>query len=78
MYLTTQKFRLVCLNAITGEEIWAFDPKYQRGGHGVNRGVSYWTDGSEARILYVAGPYLYAVDANSGPANNFFWAIRSS
>ena len=66
MYLTTQKFRLICLNAINGEEIWAFDPEYQRGGHGVNRGVSYWTDGSESRILYVAGPYLYAVDAVTG------------
>ncbi len=66
MFLTTQKFKLVALDASNGNEIWVFDPQYERGGHGVNRGVSYWTDGQQERILYVAGPFLYAVDAASG------------
>ncbi len=72
MYITTQKFKLVALDASSGEELWVFDPSYQRGGHGVNRGVTYWTNGQQERILYVAGPYLYSVDANNGqPVSSF-------
>jgi quinoprotein glucose dehydrogenase len=72
MFLTTQKFRLVSLNAASGKELWVFDPNYERGGHGVNRGVSYWTDGQEEHILYVAGPYLYCVDAKTGQSITSF------
>ena len=48
------------------KELWVFDPNYERGGHGVNRGVTYWTNGQQQRILYVAGPYLYSVNAQNG------------
>jgi len=66
MFITTQKFKLVALNAANGTEFWKFDPSYQRGGHGVNRGVVYWADGNDRRILYVAAQYLYSVDADKG------------
>jgi quinoprotein glucose dehydrogenase len=32
------------------------------------RGVSYWTDGVERRILFSFRNHLYAVDADSGRA----------
>lgn len=66
IFLTTQKFRLVALEASTGDELWAFDPGYQIVGHGVNRGVTYWTDGEQERIFYVAGSYLYCINAADG------------
>jgi quinoprotein glucose dehydrogenase len=66
MFITTQKFKLVALDAATGDEIWVFDPDYKRGGHGVNRGVTYWTDGQEEFLFYVAGAYLYCVNASNG------------
>ena len=72
MYITTEKFRLVALEASTGKELWAFDPDYEGEGHRVNRGVTYWTNGQEERILYVAGPYLFGVNAvNGAPVRSF-------
>ena len=33
---------------------------------GVNRGLNYWQKGADKRILYTAGPFLYAVNAEDG------------
>ena len=60
MYITTIHSRVVALDAATGKEIWKFDP-YAKGRHpiiasgGVNRGVAFWTDGKERRVLLGAG-----------------------
>ncbi|NIR50585.1 pyrroloquinoline quinone-dependent dehydrogenase, partial [candidate division KSB1 bacterium] len=32
----------------------------------VNRGVTYWENGNDKRILFTAGPELYALNASSG------------
>jgi len=66
MFITSPKFKLICLEASSGKELWVFDPNYQRTGHGVSRGVTYWTDGVEARLFFVAGSYLYCVDPDNG------------
>jgi len=68
MFALTPKGRAVCLDAATGRELWVFDPA---GGEPVRsrqrlRGVSYWTDGKERRILLTFGRYLYAIDADDG------------
>ena len=73
MFVSTPRLHVAALNAATGEVIWRFDPwKGSRRG-GVNRGVSYWTDGKDdRRIFHSAGDHLYALDAGTGePIQSF-------
>ncbi|GAB3938583.1 outer membrane protein assembly factor BamB family protein [Larkinella terrae] len=59
------------VDAATGREIWktAFtDDTFSMN----SRGVTYWTDGKEARIFFAYGSLLYALDARTGkPVLNF-------
>jgi len=70
LYATTPALNVFALNPSTGEEVWRFDPFQVLGGEnswaGTNRGVSYWEDGDEKRILFGAGNWLMAVDAATG------------
>ena len=66
VFLTTAGLKVVALEAGTGEEIWKFDPYQGQQSSGVNRGVSYWTDGTDERIFFVAGSYIYGLDAQTG------------
>lgn len=69
LYGTSAKLKLLALDAATGEELWRFDPfggQYDQYGLGVNRGVAYWEEGKDKRILFTAGSFLYAVDARTG------------
>ena len=55
-------------NPSTGETIWVQEPI---GGvedlpGAVTRGVAYWTDGDDARILVQRGTFLYALNAATG------------
>jgi quinoprotein glucose dehydrogenase len=64
VYLTSPQLKLMAVDAVTGQEIWRFDPDEG----GVSRGVTYWErpDGTGGRIFYGVGSNLYAVDARSG------------
>ena len=64
LYGVTPRHRIMALNAANGELIWKFDSGVQA--HGPNRGVSYWTDGRDKRILAGVQSYLYALDAKTG------------
>ncbi len=66
MYVTSPQLDLIALDAATGAERWRFQPPADASG--VNRGVTYWADGSDQRILYGAGAMLYALDAQHGQA----------
>jgi len=66
MFITSPGLKLIALQASTGKELWVFDSDDGRGGHGVSRGVTYWSDGAEARLFFVAGSYLYCVDPDNG------------
>ncbi len=69
LYGTSPQLKLLALDAATGRELWRFDPSAEDrhpGSIAVNRGVVYWADGNDRRILYVAGNYLHAVDATTG------------
>lgn len=67
LYGTNPTLTLFAVNAATGQELWRFEPPEKDAtGLGVNRGVAYWGDGADRRILYTTGPYLYAVDATTG------------
>ncbi|MFT4855145.1 MAG: quinoprotein glucose dehydrogenase [Algoriphagus sp.] len=70
LYGSTPKLNVFALDAGTGIEVWRFDPFEVLGGEnswaGTNRGVSYWEDGEDKRILFGAGNWLMAVDALTG------------
>ncbi len=69
LYGTSPELILFALDAATGRELWRFQPLRGGGDHqalGVNRGVVYWADGDDRRILYSAGPTLFAVNAADG------------
>ncbi len=64
LYGTSSELNLFALNAATGEQLWKFEPNSAKV-HS-NRGVMYWEDGDDKRILYSAGSFLYAVNAVTG------------
>jgi quinoprotein glucose dehydrogenase len=73
LYLSTMYTRVVALNAETGEELWAFDPRaYEGGSRGASaggfkhRGVAFWREGDDARLFINSRDRLYAVDAGTG------------
>lgn len=72
MYLPTSLCQVVALDPGTGRLVWSFDPKSYEAGRPANvgfqhRGVSYWTDGTDARIFLAAHDRtLWALDAKTG------------
>ena len=73
LFATTPRLRVFALNAATGEEIWSFDPfRNKEPKLHSNRGVLYWENGDDKRILFTAGPTLYALNALTGePVTSF-------
>lgn len=73
LYGTTPDLNLFALNAATGEQIWKFTTS--RGDRpNQNRGVMYWEDGDDKRILYSISSDLYAVNAKTGEIVKSFGA----
>src|ERR1700748_697678 len=73
LYGTTPELKLFALDAATGKQLWKFDPAAKAQGYNsMNRGVNYWEDVDDKRILYSAGSNLYAVNAVTGdPISSF-------
>jgi quinoprotein glucose dehydrogenase len=72
MYVTSARHRVYAINAATGKKIWGYDPFDGGEGGGVNRGVAYWQDGNDKRILFTAGNFLFALNALNGtPIKSF-------
>jgi quinoprotein glucose dehydrogenase len=67
LYATSPTLKAFALDAATGKELWKFESSQEGdGGLGVNRGVTYWEEDDDKRILYSLGQYLYALDARTG------------
>lgn len=73
LYGTSPTLRLFAVDAVTGAHRWTFDPADSTQQNSVikfilnnNRGVAYWSQENDERILYTAGSFLYAVNAVSG------------
>lgn len=66
MYASSANQGVYAINAATGKQIWAFDPLNGKNGTEVNRGVTYWENGSDKRILMSADNHLIALDAKTG------------
>lgn len=68
LYGTSPDLQLFALNAATGTELWRFNPTSVRGitKAGVNRGLVYWADGDDRRILFGCDHFLHAINASNG------------
>lgn len=65
LYGVTSSVQAFAVDAATGKEIWQFGDKSKNGSN-TSRGLTYWSDGDDKRILHAMGPYLYALDARTG------------
>ena len=64
LYAFTPTQKVIALDAATGKLLWKFDsgvPSTQP-----TRGLSYWTDGNQARLFAGVMNYLYALDPKTG------------
>ena len=78
LYIRTSLSLVAAIDAATGETLWSFDPASWEMGRPTNlgfnsRGVAYWSEGSEARVLVATGDaHLWAIDARTGtPFDDF-------
>jgi quinoprotein glucose dehydrogenase len=78
VYQPTGLSQVAALDAGTGETLWVHDPRsYERGSvvHGLVqiRGIEYWTDGKEERILIATGGrQLVSLDSTTGKPDTAF------
>lgn len=66
LYGTSPSLKAFAVDASNGNPLWKFEPGEANAGLGANRGVTYWEDGEDKRILYSFGEYLYAINALTG------------
>lgn len=65
IYGMTATTRPFALDAATGKELWKGKTEGPDS-YSSSRGVVYWEDGNDKRILYTSGPWLYELDARTG------------
>lgn len=78
LYVTTSLSQVAAVDAGTGKTLWVYDPETWKNGtpsnNGfVHRGVAYWADGNDRRILIGTGDgFLICLHAKTGkPVDSF-------
>ncbi|MDP6581679.1 MAG: PQQ-binding-like beta-propeller repeat protein [Vicinamibacterales bacterium] len=70
LFISTGLGMVAALDATSGEVVWFDAPRVPEGEEprrgSPTRGLGYWTDGDDARILAVLGSRLVALDAETG------------
>jgi len=73
LFGATPEKKIFALNAETGKRIWIFNPFDQitsqnrsESWGGIIRGLSYWKDKDDERILVSTGSYFFALNAKDG------------
>src|ERR1700687_316536 len=72
LYISTSLSQVAAIDAATGKTLWVYDPETWKNGtpsnNGfVHRGVAYWADGDDRRILFGTGDgYLICLNAQTG------------
>jgi quinoprotein glucose dehydrogenase len=72
LFTSTSLGQVAAIDGATGRTIWTYDPKSYTGGYPpvygfVHRGVAYWEDRGDARILLgTPDSFLIALDARTG------------
>jgi quinoprotein glucose dehydrogenase len=70
LYAYTPEFKVISLDAATGTLLWKFDSGVH--GSGPQRGLTFWTDGTERRLFAGVMNRLYALDPATGkPIESF-------
>ncbi len=64
LYAYSPSQRVIALDAATGKLLWKFDPGVR--GWQPARGLAYWSNGKEKRILAGVMNSVYALDADTG------------
>lgn len=78
LYVSTSLGQVAAIDAATGEQRWVFDTgSWQRGRHpnfnNNHRGVSWWDDGGDGRILMAANDgLLWSLNARTGQPDASF------
>jgi len=66
LYMNTGPGNVAALDPTTGKVVW-FDQPADPDERGTpNRGLAYWTDGKDQRVLTIVGGYLVALNATTG------------
>ncbi|CAL1516778.1 PQQ-binding-like beta-propeller repeat protein [Chitinophaga sp. MM2321] len=73
LYGVSPKLKLFAVDAATGIEKWNFDATdtavnktWPRNSVNMNRGVAYWEEGDDKRIIFTVGSVAFAVNAVTG------------
>jgi quinoprotein glucose dehydrogenase len=66
LYAYTPTQKVIALDAATGKLIWKFASPGGAVPSRAERGLAYWQDGSDKRILAGVANYVYAIDAKTG------------
>jgi quinoprotein glucose dehydrogenase len=70
LYGITPTQKIFALNAATGKLLWKFDSGIR--GTQPDRGLAYWSDGRDKRIITGVMHFVYALDATTGkPIDSF-------
>src|ERR1700681_3379782 len=64
LYGLTPTQKVFALDAVTGKLLWKFDSGIR--GTQPDRGLAYWADGKDKRILVGVMNFLYALEATTG------------
>ncbi len=65
LYGVSAALKAFALDATTGKEIWKFGDA-EKVWHSTSRGLAYWENGEDKRILYTIGKDLICLDAKTG------------
>ena len=60
----TPTHKTIALDSASGTLLWTFDPGVP--GTGANRGLMYWSEGTNARLFAAVDNFVYALDAGTG------------
>ncbi|MEO6963258.1 MAG: pyrroloquinoline quinone-dependent dehydrogenase, partial [Puia sp.] len=73
LYGVSPKMKLFAVDAATGKEKWVFDPAdsvtnktWTVKSINMNRGVAYWEEGNDRRIIFTAGNIAFELNALTG------------
>lgn len=79
LYMITSLNQVAAIDAVTGQTLWSFNPEVYLHGAPVGalgfhqRGVAYWTDGSESRILFSTNDgFIYSLKPEDGSIDTDF------
>ena len=64
LYATTPRHAVIALDGASGKLLWSWQAPIK--GFARNRGVTYWADGDDTRILVGYSNFLYALNAKDG------------